>query len=78
MGLGGKHSLGDREDGGMPPEGRVAHARARPPPPLSTTVPGLPQTFPPGWGALLGKMMLVGNGEKRLRAEGQQVLPPGP
>lgn len=45
MGWWGNHSLGDSEDGGISPEGRVACSRARPPPPLSTTVPGLSQTF---------------------------------
>lgn len=69
----GKYSLGDSEGGGTSPEGRVARARAHPPPPLSTTVPGLSQSFSSAW-----KMGLVGNGEKRLRAELQQVLPPNP
>lgn len=44
MGSWGKHNLGDSEDGGMSPEGRVAHARARS---LSTTVPGLSRPSPP-------------------------------
>lgn len=76
MGSWGKYNPGDSEDGGTSPEGRVAHARASPQPPLSTTVPGLSQTF--SWSLRVSaacKMMLVRNGETRLRAELQQLLP---